>query len=133
MALQCLYAVRMGNNDLVSTLDFVAEEMDSPSLEGAREYCEILVEATVQLESWADEAIKGKLQNWDFNRVTFIDWLILELALVEMVHMDDVPPKVSISEAIEIAKIFSTEDSPGFINGVLDALYHDFIEGKLNV
>ncbi|MFC1481422.1 transcription antitermination factor NusB [Candidatus Neomarinimicrobiota bacterium] len=131
MALQCLYAVRMANSDPASAVDFVAEEMDNPSLDGAREYCEALLMATVRLESWADEAIKGKLQNWDFNRVTFIDRLILELALVEMVHMDDVPPKVSISEAIEIAKIFSTDDSPGFINGVLDALYHDLIEGKL--
>jgi N utilization substance protein B len=132
MALQCLYAIRMGDNDLAATLEFVAKETDSPSLEGAREYCEALLEAMLKLESWADEAIKGKLQNWDFNRVTLIDRLILELALVEMVHFDDVPPKVSISEAIEIAKIFSTEDSPGFINGVLDALYHDMLEGKLH-
>lgn len=132
MALQCLYAVRMGDNDPAQIVEFVAQEMDSPSLEGAQEYCEKLLLATVRLESWADDAIKGKLQNWDFDRVTFIDRLILELALVEMVHFDDVPPKVSISEAIEIAKIFSTDDSPGFINGVLDALYHDFIEGTLN-
>ncbi len=132
MALQCLYAVRMGNNDPAATIEFVAGETDNPSLDGAREYCEALLEATVRLESWADDAIKSKLQNWDFNRVTFIDRLILELALVEMVHFDDVPPKVSISEAIEIAKIFSTEDSPGFINGVLDALYHDMLEGKLH-
>ena len=83
MALQCLYAIRMGNDDYTSTINFVAEEMDSPSLDGAREYCESLLMATVKLESWADEAIKGKLQNWDFNRVTFIDRLILELALVE--------------------------------------------------
>jgi len=131
MALQCLYAVRMGNSDPAEVVDFVMEEMDSPSLAGAREYCESLLVTTVKLESWADEAIKGKLQHWDFDRVTFIDRLILELALVEMVHFDDVPPKVSISEAIEIAKIFSTDDSPGFINGVLDALYHDLLEGKL--
>jgi len=131
MALQSLYAVRMGDCAPAEAVDFVAEEMDRPSLEGAREYCEALLLTTVKLESWADEAIKGKLQHWDFNRVTLIDRLILELALVEMVHFEDVPPKVSISEAIEIAKIFSTEDSPGFINGVLDALYHDLLEGKL--
>ena len=131
MALQCLYAIRVGDTDPDLTMEFVSEEMDNPRLKGAREYCQTLLAITVKKQLWADEAIKGKLENWDFNRVTFIDRLILELALVEMVHMEDVPPKVSISEAIEIAKIFSTDDSPGFVNGVLDALYHDMLEGKL--
>ena len=85
---------------------------------------------TIALEVWADKIISAKLQNWDLARVTFLDKLILELALTEMVRMDDVPEKVSISEAIEIAKIYSTEESPGFVNGILDAVYHDILDGK---
>jgi N utilization substance protein B len=79
-----------------------------------------------------DQIISSKLEHWDLGRVTLIDRLILELALVEMVNFDDVPLKVSISEAIEIAKRYSTSDSPGFINGILDAIYHDILEGKLS-
>jgi N utilization substance protein B len=52
------------------------------------------------------------------------------MALVEMVYVDDVPPKVSIAEGVEIAKQFSTADSSGFINGILDSVYNETIKGK---
>ena len=77
--------------------------------------------------------IESNLENWDLDRVTFLDRLILELAISEMVSMDDVPAKVSISEAIEIAKIYSTDESPGFVNGILDAVYHDILDDKLEL
>ena len=132
MALQCLYATRIGDSSPEDSLKFVASEMDEPPLPGAREYCRKLFLATVDAQEWADEIIAGRLENWELSRVTFIDRLILELALMELVNFDDIPPKVSISEAIEIAKIYSTEDSPAFINGVLDAIYHDMLQGKLS-
>jgi len=131
MALQCLYAVRLGQCTPEDALEFVAAETDTPPLEGAREYCRLLLLKTIEKQDWADEAISDKLENWKLERVNFIDRLILELALVEMVNFDDVPSKVSISEAIEIAKVFSTEESPGFINGVLDAVYHDLLNEKI--
>jgi len=112
-------------------LKFVSSESDTPPLSGAREYCHRLLLETIEKQDWADESISRKLENWELGRVTFIDRLILELALVEMVNFEDVPSKVSISEAIEIAKIFSTEESPGFINGVLDAVYHELLDEKV--
>lgn len=131
MALQALYAIRLGGSDFDTAIEFVAEEMDQPPLEGAREYFVQLLKATVGRQEWAESMIAAKLQNWDLLRVTLLDRLILELALVEMINFDDVPPKVSISEAIEIAKTYSTDDSPGFINGILDAVYHDLVAGKI--
>ncbi len=131
MALQCLYAVRLGGCSPEEALEFVSTETDTPPLNGAREYCLRLLLETIEKQDWADEAISNKLENWELGRVTFIDRLILELALVEMVNFEDVPSKVSISEAIEIAKIFSTEESPGFINGVLDAVYHELLDEKV--
>ncbi len=131
MALQCLYAVRLGGCSPEEALEFVSVESDTPPLSGAREYCHRLLLTTIEKQDWADEAISRKLENWELGRVTFIDRLILELALVEMVNFEDVPSKVSISEAIEIAKIFSTEESPGFINGVLDAVYHELLDEKI--
>ena len=98
---------------------------------GAIEYCRRLAQKTIEEQEWADEAISQKLENWVLGRVAFIDLLILELALVEMVNFKDIPPKVSISEAIEIAKIYSTDESPGFINGILDAVYHELLDKKV--
>ena len=52
------------------------------------------------------------------------------MAITEMLYIDEVPPKVSITEGVEIAKQFSTEDSSGFINGILDSVYNEIIKGK---
>ena len=131
MALQCLYAANQGGGRLEEILDFVASEWDGLTPDEARQYCRQLVTQTLDHQHWLEQTIASKLEHWDIKRVTLIDRLILELAMIEMVNFDDVPLKVSISEAIEIAKRYSTDDSPGFINGILDAVYHDILEGKL--
>jgi transcription antitermination protein NusB len=69
-----------------------------------------------------NELIKPVLQNWDFSRVPRIDRIILWISLAEMLYKPDIPPSVSINEAIELAKKFSSHKSPGFINGVLDSI-----------
>jgi len=69
------------------------------------------------------------LNNWEFDRVALLDRLLLILAISEIYFIDDVPPKVSISEAIEIAKQYSTEESAGFVNGVLDNIYKAMANG----
>jgi len=69
-----------------------------------------------------NELIKPVLKNWDFSRVSRIDRIILWIALAEMLYMLDIPPSVSINEAIELAKKFSTHKSPAFINGILDSI-----------
>ena len=72
---------------------------------------------------WAEQLISDNLDNWKLERVATLDQLIMRIAVNEIYFNDDIPPKVSISEAIEIAKLYSTEDSAGFVNGVLDAIY----------
>ncbi len=69
-----------------------------------------------------NDLIKPVLKNWDFSRLPRIDRIILWIALAEMLYMPDVPPSVSINEAIELAKRFSTHKSPAFINGILDSI-----------
>jgi N utilization substance protein B len=69
-----------------------------------------------------DSLIESGLQNWSLARLSRIDRLILRMALAEIRGMPDIPLKVSIDEAIELAKRFSVEKSPGFVNGVLDGL-----------
>ena len=63
------------------------------------------------------------MNNWEFDRVALIDRILLTLAICEIHFLDEIPPKVSISEAIELAKEYSTSESSGFVNGVLDKIY----------
>ena len=72
---------------------------------------------------WAEQLISDNLDNWKLERVAILDQLIMRIAVNEIYFNDDIPPKVSISEAIEIAKLYSTVDSAGFVNGVLDAIF----------
>jgi len=70
--------------------------------------------------AWADQQITKLAENWDINRIAAIDHMILRMALVEIEHIPDTPVKVVLNEAIELARKFSTYESPGFVNGILD-------------
>ena len=82
-----------------------------------------LYDLNVEKSKWSREKIEEKLENWDITRVATIDLLILQMMIVEMFFVDDVPLKVSITEGVEIAKKFSTDESSSFINGILDSFY----------
>jgi len=77
----------------------------------------------VDNKAWAEQLISDNLDNWELDRVATLDQLIMRIAVNEIYFNDDIPPKVSISEAIEIAKLYSTKDSASFVNGVLDAIF----------
>ena len=69
-----------------------------------------------------DARIKALAQNWEFERIAKIDLAILRVAMFEMLHRKDIPPVVSINEAIDLSKQFSNADAKRFINGILDRL-----------
>lgn len=97
-------------------------ELPPPTAEEAemRLFSEPLIRGTLQHRDGIDEQIKKHVKNWDFNRIAAVDRNILRLAIFEMLHREDIPPVVSINEAVDIAKKFSTQDSGKFVNGVLD-------------
>ena len=105
-------------------------DADKPPSDNVIKYGKQLSNLIFMHSKELDKLISSRSKNWDFDRITLIDKLILRMALVEMVYVDDVPPKVSITEGVEIAKQFSTEDSSGFINGILDSVYNETIKGK---
>ncbi|MBD3264524.1 MAG: transcription antitermination factor NusB [Candidatus Omnitrophica bacterium] len=70
-----------------------------------------------------DLIIKKYVKNWEIERLAIIDRNILRIACFELLYTEDIPPKVSINEAIELAKKFGDIDSPRFVNGVLDKIY----------
>lgn len=86
-----------------------------------REYAKKLFLNTIDYAEIADRIVKDQLKNWDMERLALIDKILLRMALTEMLAFTDIPVKVSINEAIEIAKHFSTANSGKFVNGILDS------------
>ena len=85
-----------------------------------RTFADPLIRGTLEHRGEADEVIKRHAKNWDLHRIAAVDRNILRLAIYEMFHREDIPPVVSINEAVDIAKKFSTQDSGKFVNGILD-------------
>ena len=75
--------------------------------------------------------IRNHLQNWTFERIALIDRILLRMGVSEIFYMDDIPPKVTISEMVEIAKVFSTKESSGFVNGILDSVLKESQNEKI--
>ncbi len=90
-----------------------------------RPFAEELIQGVIQHLEDVDARIKACSQNWDFLRIAVVDRNILRLAIYEMFFRPDIPPVVSINEAIELAKKFSTEESGAFVNGILDRVKLD--------
>ena len=89
-----------------------------------REYAMKLTNKCLDYNQELDNLIISKSSNWDISRIAIIDRIIIRLALTEMLYFDDIPAKVSIVEAVEISKEYSTDDSSSFINGILDSIYN---------
>jgi N utilization substance protein B len=120
LALQLLYALDMNPMETGEGLRLSRES--SRSAEGARLFAEELVAGVMTNRDEIDRKIVEKSKNWAISRMAKVDLNILRLAFFELLFRDDIPMKVTINEAIEIAKRFGTEDSPAFINGMLDEL-----------
>jgi N utilization substance protein B len=87
-----------------------------------RLFADKLIRGVLQSLPELDQKIKECAQNWDLPRMAAVDRNILRMAIYEMLHRDDIPPVVSINEAVDIAKKFSTQDSGKFVNGILDKI-----------
>ena len=128
-ALQVIYAQEFQGSDMDTTFEHMLDPEDTP-VDNVINYSRHLCSLTIQHLDETDKLIKERSKNWDIERITIMDRLILRMSLAEMLFEKEVPPKVSITEGVEIAKQFSTSDSSSFINGILDAVYNDLIKGK---
>jgi len=98
-----------------------------------RKFAKKLFLSSIDHREEADRIVKDQLKNWDMERLALIDKIVLRMALTEILSFSDIPVKVSINEAIEIAKNFSTANSGKFVNGILDSacqLLHQ--EGRIS-
>ena len=96
------------------------EELPLPG--PARAFAEILVRGVVEYRAVLDAEICEVAQNWSLARMATVDLTILRLCTFELLYLPEVPVRVSINEAIEIAKRFGTKESPAFVNGLLDKI-----------
>jgi N utilization substance protein B len=85
-------------------------------------FAEELIHGTIEHIDRVDDEIKAHTANWTFSRIAKVDLSVLRLAIYELLERRDIPPIVSINEAIELGKLFSNPDSKRFINGILDQM-----------
>ena len=96
-----------------------------PVKPNVRDFATPLIEGMAANLAEIDERIRKYCENYEFKRISAVDRNILRLAIYEMLHRDDIPPVVSINEAIELAKTFGGQDSGRFVNGILDRVKDD--------
>ena len=137
IAVQAIYAYEIcpeNSEDVISViLDNDDEEwspLESIPSDNAIAYGKKLYKMVIKIKDELDDLIKARSKNWSINRITLLDRLILRMSLAEMIYEEDVPPKVSIAEGVEIAKYFSTDESGSFVNGILDSVYNDIIKDR---
>ncbi|MBN2706236.1 MAG: transcription antitermination factor NusB [Deltaproteobacteria bacterium] len=99
------------------------KHISSPvNLQAETGFTEQLVNGVMEKLSQLDAEIEKHSLHWKISRMSSIDRNILRLAIYELLFLDEIPPKVSINEAIEIAKVYGDKNSPAFINGILDQI-----------
>ncbi len=129
--LQALYASELSKSDF----DHVVNTVVRPSLKNddrAFGFAVGLLAKTLEHAEEANQLIERHAENWHLDRIAIVDRLLLEMAITEILYFPDIPPKVSINEAIDIAKRYSTLKSGQFINGILDAVLETLLsEGKV--
>jgi len=122
-ALQALYEIEVGGSDLTN-----AFEHSIKKTEGRKDsltFAKTLLTGAWERREVSDRLISKYTRDWNIERLAVIDRNILRIAVFEMTEMPDIPHEVSINEAVELAKIFSTDKAASFINAILDNISKD--------
>jgi N utilization substance protein B len=129
-AMQALYAFEISREPIEMIMETIVADLKKHK--ESFDFAKSLILKVVETSRELDALIKGRVKNWEFSRLAVIDKIILRMAICELLYFEDIPPKVSINEAIEIARTYSTEKSDKFVNGVLDSILDDLRKsGKL--
>ena len=120
LALKVLYRYEEGDSDIMGV---VASTLKTKNYdEKVKEFCTALVTRTVDHKQKIDEHIIEVLENWPIERISLIDKIVLRLGVCEILYFQDIPPQVTINEAIEVVKKYGGNNSGRFVNGILDAV-----------
>ena len=125
--MQTLYAHQISKDPIEKVkLDLLSEIKEEEN----KEFANQLIKLILKNEELLDDYINVKAVNWEAERISIVDKIILKIGLAELLYFPDIPPKVSINEAIDIAKDFCTRNSGKFVNGILDAVHDDLKKDK---
>ncbi len=121
-ALKILFEYDATKDDIDDILNYFWDNFASSKDRKVKEYTRELVQGVVDNQKFIDEKIKEVSKNWNLQRMFLIDKNILRIAIFELFFKKEIPKPVIIDEAIEISKIYGTDSSPKFINGIIDAV-----------
>jgi N utilization substance protein B len=134
--MQAIYAYLVGNSPISEVFSLILEDFflrlylpdsDDYNLEDAHFLKELFYGTLREYDGFA-QVLQSKLENWDLERVAFVDRAVIMMGMFEMVNFQEIPVKVSLNEYTDIAKLYSTEKSNKFVNGILDAMHLQFME-----
>jgi N utilization substance protein B len=117
--LQVLYAQELSKDPIEKVKKDLLQEIDEKE---SFTFAEKLIHYSIDNRQRYDDLIKTTVDNWDIERIALIDFIIIKMCLSEFFYFEEIPPKVSINEAIDLAKDYSTRNSGKFVNGILDSL-----------
>jgi N utilization substance protein B len=117
--LQAFYAFKISGDSIEKIKNDIFSDIED---EGLLLFCNQLLDYSIDNSELFENLAVSAVDNWDVERIALLDMLIIKICLAEFFYFEDIPPKVSINEAIELAKQYSTRNSGKFVNGVLDAL-----------
>lgn len=121
-ALKILYSIELSSETINTAMKDFWSENKSQDCDATKAFCELLVNGVQDNLGKIDSFIATYAENWDIKRIAIIDKNILRIAIFEMCFLTDIPPKVSINEAVELAKRYGDIDSGKFVNGILDKI-----------
>jgi transcription antitermination protein NusB len=121
IALQVLYELDVLDIDATEAIAIFWNYFGAP--EESRKFSSLLIEGTCDKKEEIDSLISSCSDNWSLARMSRVDRNILRMAVYELLYCPDIPPKVTLNEAIDLGKLYGSENSGSFINGILDAVY----------
>ena len=143
-ALQLLYQLDITHGDIEATLEDFWTDRTDPVLsnkekeaieldkkdDAVKKYTERLIKGTIAQLEFIDKTIERFAEHWSIDRMAYVDRNILRLSVYEMLVLDEIPVKVSINEAVELAKRYGEPDSSKFVNGILDKIAKTDVKNK---
>ncbi|MBS3905619.1 MAG: transcription antitermination factor NusB [Syntrophaceae bacterium] len=128
-ALQVLYQLEITKQGALQAIVQLKENF-SPE-EGEDEFAKRMILGVMERRQEIDRLIEERSENWRLDRMTIIDRNILRIAIFELLYCSEVPPKVTLNEAIDLGKRYGSEESGSFINGILDRIQNEVIRKPL--
>jgi N utilization substance protein B len=129
-ALQVLYQLNITKQEAITALNGFQEHFSPDGM--ADEFLKRLVLGVLKHCQEFDGLIEQYSENWRLDRINMVDRNILRMALFELIYCEEIPPKVTINEAIDLGKRFGSEDSGSFINGILDRIQNEVVRKPIS-